>query len=344
MESSQPASGPTLDRWRSLYEAAQHFKEGVPWRWMDNADLFAVENPADGQTGYCTVMGAGGEEFGLGIFLGDEGFRAYLQLWTDPETDAFEVFASARSLSATFVDRSDLEKRDRDVIGALGLKFRGRQAWPLFRSQWPGYWPWFLTDEEIAYLTLALRHAVAVAEEVRCGNVDLQAGLDANRVLTVCFPDGKPEAVWRELPGEHHPEPEPRAPADEVRMARLAARERSPQEAWEVDLFRFPVAVGEKGERPAYARVLLAVEGRHGLIVGVRLLGSSATADEYQEEFVRMLEGAPAVPGEIRVNRRETANIVTPVARALGVPVSLARTPLLDEAKESMFDHLGPGR
>ena len=40
---------PGKSDWATLYQAAITFKEATPWDWMDNEELFAVENPDDGE-------------------------------------------------------------------------------------------------------------------------------------------------------------------------------------------------------------------------------------------------------------------------------------------------------
>jgi len=59
-------------------------------------------------------------------------------------------------LTMLFVDRDKLWKEDREVIHSLGLRFRGRNAWPLFRSQRAGYAPWLLEKDEVLFLTTAI--------------------------------------------------------------------------------------------------------------------------------------------------------------------------------------------
>lgn len=58
---NEPAKG----NWSALYQAAIAFQQAAPWECMDNEDLFAVENPDDGEVGYCSILGSGGEEFDL---------------------------------------------------------------------------------------------------------------------------------------------------------------------------------------------------------------------------------------------------------------------------------------
>ena len=45
------------------------------------------------------------------------------------------------AIMLSFEDRDALQEEDLAVIRGLGLSFRGRQAWPLFRSYRPGYLP-----------------------------------------------------------------------------------------------------------------------------------------------------------------------------------------------------------
>ena len=76
---------PNQSDWSELYQAALAFQKARPWEWMDSSDLLAVENPDNGETGYYSILGSGGKEFGLGIFLGDQGFNSYIELITGEE-------------------------------------------------------------------------------------------------------------------------------------------------------------------------------------------------------------------------------------------------------------------
>jgi hypothetical protein len=168
---------PSKSDWATLYQAAITFKETAPWAWMDNEELFAVENPDDGEVGYCSILGSGGEEFGLGMFVGEDGYDRYTKLIAgETEPEDLEESMMVRGISMLLVDRDDLEKEDREVIRSLGLRFRGRNAWPFFRSQRPGYVPWFLEKGEVLFLTSAIQQALVVADEVRSGELDLSEG------------------------------------------------------------------------------------------------------------------------------------------------------------------------
>ena len=87
----------------------------------------------------------------MSLYLGSEGIHGYLSLqelgpFADPE-DLIQI----PQLQASFEDREQLDKRDREVIKELGLKFRGRNAWPMFRSYRPSLFPWFLESGEVLF-------------------------------------------------------------------------------------------------------------------------------------------------------------------------------------------------
>lgn len=92
-------SSPSLEDWRELYMSALEFKELAPWDWMSDTDLFGVQNPEDGDTGYCCVLGGCGEFLGLAVYLGTEGLIAYLGIQSgkiNAEKDPFKVLLSKK--------------------------------------------------------------------------------------------------------------------------------------------------------------------------------------------------------------------------------------------------------
>src|SRR5690242_13104337 len=121
------------------------------------------------------------------------GFERYRQLMTEEVApESLEASALSRCLTISFVDREFLERPDLAVIRSLGLRFRGRGAWPWFRSQQPGYLPWYLDQEEAVFRQHALGQAMQVAQLVKTGAVGLPSGADGGLVLTRRYRDG----IW----------------------------------------------------------------------------------------------------------------------------------------------------
>ena len=69
-------------------------------------DVLAIEHPSGEYKGYCAVLGSGEMEYGLGVYMGDEGLGGYLAVMTgELEPESQEAFHLMESLSALLADR-----------------------------------------------------------------------------------------------------------------------------------------------------------------------------------------------------------------------------------------------
>ena len=331
---------PTQRDWLKLYEAAMAFKELAQWRWMSDSDVFAVQNPSKDEVGYCSLMGAAGEEFGLLVFLGAEGFESYKQIALgDVDCTSLDVWAMISALSMALLGRDELDRQDHDVIRSLGLRFRGKNAWPCFRSHRPGYLPWGLESEEAHLLTAALEQAIDVAARVRDGALGLQRGASAGLVLTRYCCDGHWMEEWRK-PLALRPGPAAPALPDRAYLQRLREMAGSLRGSWELDLFFMPTPVASGSERPFYPTCVMALERTSGFIVGGDITRPALTAEEKQGAVLQLLQKAGELPREIRVASDELRRIVGPLATGLGISVRVARLPMLEKARTGLMKHM----
>jgi tetratricopeptide (TPR) repeat protein len=331
---------PSREDWAALYQAAIAFRDLAPWRWASDLDVFAVENPSDGQMGCCTVMGGGGMEFGLALMVGDEGLAVYRRLEAgELEPESFETVAMLRSLSVTFADRDYLGKPDLATIRSLKLRFRGRNAWPLFRSQRPGWLPWFLNQEEARFLTVALEQAHDVLPRVRDDELDLVNQADEELVLTRYFRDGRWQEEWRNL-AAREPELAVPQPSDPARLQELSQKAKRPSGNWELGWFPVPAPIPAPSGRPYFPHFVMTVDRKSGAVLGFDMLGPSPEAAARQEAVIRVLERAPRLPRQLRVATNENRRILEPVAEPLGISVRVGPLPALEEAKDSLMDTL----
>jgi hypothetical protein len=311
---------------------------------MDNEELFAVENPDDGEVGYCSILGSGGEEFGLGMFVGEDGYHRYVSLIEgEAEPEDFEENVMVYLISMLLVDREVLQKQDHEVIRSLGLRFRGRNAWPFFRSQQPGYAPWFLEKSETVFLTAAIQQTLVVADEVRNGKLSLWQGESENPVLTRYFRSGKWGEEWRMVPilNEHQ---ETHAqnidPVKEAELYLLHSRAGVLSGCWELDAFLLPILIGPKPDRPHYPLCFLAVETKLGLVLGVDLTEPWLTLSERQDKVIQLMQKAKQLPLEIRVKSDKVRRMVEPITSILGIKLQVASSlPMLEEAKSSLYKY-----
>ena len=332
---------PSTIEWRELHEAFKDYCQAKPWQWLDNDDLVVIEHPSGKYKGYCAAMGAAGMEYGLAAYIGDEGLAGYLSLMTgevDPESpDSME---SMRSLSILLSDREHLDNRDRSIIRGLGLRYRGRGRWPLFRSLVPGYVPWHLDSDEAVFLTVALRNIQDVALRVSKGELDLYSEDEPGLRLSLAFRDGE----WRDGREILRPPRPPAAPGypDSERLERLARSDANRAGTWEFSKFYLHAAFQDnKDDRPYFPLVVLVVDGESSFVLGTQMLGEGPSVIQLQDVLIETLEEAPSLPSEIVADSTSTARLVESIAAALDIDLSVGPTPMLDEAKASLIGYMG---
>ena len=319
---------PTLDEWKELYIAAEEFRNLQPWTWMSDADLFGVQDPRSREVGYCCVLGALGEVFALCVYRGAEGLAGYrnMQAWRIGR-EIEDLPFTQKCLMASFEDRERLQKEDRDIIKKLGLKFRGRDSWPLFRSHLPGYFPWYVTRDEALFLTATLRQAATVARRFN-ENDDLLNPPEEDLVFTrIPAAEGEIES-WRD--DWVRPEPFERdapefSPVETPRLDRILRNCTPSRTTLEVDFFFFPAPVREGG-RPFFPMMFLVMDHEKGVGLDTWLVPPWEFLAVCRERFLDFLERAQALPRRILVCRKDATAMLEPIAAALHVKVRLVKT------------------
>lgn len=334
---------PTLEEWRRLYEAAARIKEIAPWEWLMEDDLFGVQNPETSEFGFVSVMGTLGEHFAISVYLGSEGLYGF---WDLEEAGPFgnaEQVLEIPQLQASFEDRNELREQDRDLIKQLGLKFRGRQAWPMFRSFRPGFVPWFLEAAEVRFLTYVLEQTIDVAQRSQTDPALLEPPDDETYLMRVPQPAGT-GLVWSD---QLMAVPPPQETSISIRMdmQALAALKSAPRgrQTLEADFFMLPMATQEeRGARPYYPYMLLVVEQQSGMILGTEMLKPESTLTDMWGliplHLVRQLHRIGLVPKEIKVRSPLLLQLVQPLAGELGFKLKQSnKLSKLDSAKEFLF-------
>ena len=334
---------PTLDERRELYSAAVAFRDLRPWERMSDTDLFGVVSPEDGQVGYCSITGEDGEPPGLLVHRGVRGFTGFLTSLHGGPEDLMARILGWDHLAATFEDRGALERRDLDVIRAIGLRFRGPMSWPLFRSHRPGYLPWVVTGKEARLLAVALRQSVDVSSRAEH---DPSFLWDGERRFLHRVPGGTPPAWRDELRPDPGPVPPPAGELPDPARARadVAAAERLAGERWEVDVFPAR-AIGETREgRPYVVHAILWIDqGQRGWMRSETVEPADVPrAVPVMTHSTIRLVGAPDA---VLVPREEVRALLGPLLEGTGVGLEVVpRLPGVERAKALLNERLGrPG-
>jgi hypothetical protein len=314
-------SNPSKQEWRVLYEASASFKALAPWKWMREHHLFCIDDPEGREIGYCGVTGADGEHMSLIVNLGAEGLSGYLTtIELGDVVDPIELLFIQRNLMVSFEDRDMLRLEDRDVIKGLGLSFRGKGAWPVFRSFLPGFVPWYLTSWEARFLRVCLEQAIEIARRVR--DDPKLIDFEEDRTLLSRVPvEGKTSVEWRD---ERRPVPDlkrspsPRPQLDMKKAKRTLEGAKRLDSVWEVDMFHIPEPTHEKrGERPYFPRLALWVDHGTGLVVGYSMFGPVETPD-LSMATLRVIERT-GIPTSFLGQSPKVASLLEPLAELGGI-------------------------
>ena len=332
------------ESWRALYEAAVNFRDIAPWRWMYDDDLFGVQDPVSGEIGYCCIMGNLKQVFALNVYLGTEGLFGHklLQCYAQEEKQP-NLLIFQKSLMASFEDRGDLEKEDLAVMKALGLKFRGRNSWPMFRNYRPGYIPWFLEARDVAFLTLALEQAGEVV--LRCrDNKNLITTNEEDIFFVRRAHQENGGLIWHDsyqqaasfeiaIPDD--------GPFNEVGMQRILKSVGKRSKIWEFDLFHYPQPIREKQERPYFPYAFIVLDHETGRPLDVEILAITGYVKRSRDKIIALIERLKYIPAEIQVCNGRAHDILAPLGEKMGFTIaSVQRMPQMEELREGLIASL----
>jgi hypothetical protein len=294
---------------------------------MEEDELFVVAEPTGAERAYCCVLGSMDQVLALAAYRGPAGYASYRQLLTGETFDMTDDVAFGQCcLMASFEGRQDLADEDRAVIRRLGLRFRGRRAWPLFRSYRPGFAPWFLDGREARLLAVCLEQALEVCTRragsgaVRQRRGKLPARLPViNAAGGLRFTDG-----WVDPPPAQAAVPLSPPMLDELRIQRLRKRCQKTPGAWEVDWFHLPNAILE-AERPFYPLAVSVVDGQSGMVLGIELVGPGPDPAVLVKLLLAAVEQNGRVPVRIMARRAEIVGLLGEVARRLDTRLEQAK-------------------
>jgi hypothetical protein len=338
-----PSNSPTLDQWRDLYAAAAVLFADAPWEWIYEDEIFGVRDPDTGQVGYVSIMGHNGEHLALAVYQGEAALRDFRIMATGQASeDRPEFLLEIPQLQASFENREELLPEDREVIKALGLKFRGRLAWPHFRSYVPGCLPWLLTAAEARWLTAALEQAVEVTRRYKQDR-SLLPPLEKGHYLvrTLTTQGWTDQWLTPTLPDGRAP-----LPVDRSQIAAAVAKLRRGPMTLQVDVFAMlGTSVQEnRGDRPQLPYSLLLVDADSSFVLGVDVLSADPNLDAMWEgvpaKLTACLQKAGVLPKKVVVRGEEMRRLLAPWAAAIGCEIKASRSlKALDQVRSELLQY-----
>ncbi|MEP6719638.1 MAG: hypothetical protein ABJB21_10865 [bacterium] len=369
---------PSHNEAKTLCNLAAEIKALAPWQWMEETDVFGVENPDTGEIGFISIMGNVGEYEAVAVYPGAEGIYGFIDFQADPSATPDRLIEIPQ-LQLSFSESKFLEKRDRELLKGSGIKFTGRK--PLFRSYRPGYLPWFITLSEARLLIHALAQTLEVTKRFADQPVALPADGDGETVTFLVRVPRKenassPEGISREdisnAPDTSQRENRGQSPLaglvweDQIKLISrpalppidttidwllLSDLKSIPQSAMqlEVDVFIGPGSIGEPHERPLALYILIIADRYSGFILGFKALTAEDSLNSMYanvpETIADLLWQNKALPKQIIVRSELLFNLLEPLEKELKIQIRRANElPAIDEAAGSLAQYLQTGK
>jgi hypothetical protein len=333
--------------WHQLYSQADAIRKLAPWRWMEEADVFGVEDPATGRVHFVSVMGSQGMHFAVSAYPGIAALDRVMSIDEEEIYEYPERLLEIPQLQLSFEGRQQLADHAYKKIRTLGRRYRGKSAWPQFQSFRPGYAPWRLQADEMRVISTVLEQLLEVAPRLRSNPGLLE--FDDTETFLVRVSAGKSAKNWRDA-HRQFPEAPPEKPVvrlSELSEVRLRKLNRRPV-FLEVDFFMTPAIIGNKGSRMLNGYALMAVEGSTGMVIGFEMLTAEPSLqsmwERIPEALAKQVTHAGFLAETIVVRSTLLADLLAPLAKALNCELILSDTlPNLDPAKEELTAHLSQG-
>lgn len=184
----------TLEQWKELYEVATRLKEMKPWEKFWDLDIIGIREGAEEDTIFYSILGRGGDCFGIVVYEGYAGLNDFMMLTMQEQMNlpVDYVMFSQNNLTCYWGNREELTEKQRKNIKEMGYKYRGKNQWLYFLSFEPGYYPYNLNQDEVSRMTnyfLNLELALQHYEKVQV-DVDFENG------QMYCFEFGEDKKTW----------------------------------------------------------------------------------------------------------------------------------------------------
>ncbi|HJV45074.1 MAG TPA: plasmid pRiA4b ORF-3 family protein [Bacillota bacterium] len=332
----------SLVEWDALFECAVRFKELKGWEWMDDSHIFAVQDGESDLTGYCCVMGGGGEIFGLAVYYGPKGIETLLKTLEGKLEE--QEYYDQQSLMVSFENRGEVDKDDYELIKSLGRSFRGRNQWPVFRSFAPGLFPWYLTRQEVLFFTRVLEQAVLVCQRSR-ENLESYKMTEDYVVVARCSILQGDEWVWEDTRKriEFIPQEEKCLPlvANELDLLRRKKNLKVVPLIIEFDYMYFTEPIQDRvGQRPYFPYHALWIDHEQEYILDVAMVERGNHEEYFQEKMLEIIDRIEVLPKEIWVQRERAYQLLAPITQKLGIKLIIVPTlPVLRNVVEDMKVH-----
>ncbi len=327
-----------------LFEAARLVNLAQPWRRLPETDVFAVVSPEDGSTGFVSVTGMRGEHLSVMMYLGTRGLYTFWDSLTTPGYQKVRVLFEAPLLTVSFEDRAALDADDLHLIRALGLKFRGRNQWPVLRAVQPGYLGELPTPAQVRFLGAALEQLLDLIPRLDRDPTLLRQAGDIDYLTRIPrLYEGR--RVWKEAVLSYPPVLPDHAPPPLPFGLLRNWSSCPPGGPVEVDLILTPLKEQMDDSKIRILYVMFIVDAHNGLVLAQDVMGADPTLEDMWNacglRAAALMVNAGLRPVEIRAKHPALVKGLEGIPGAVGTRVvEVEELPMVAAVAEAVLADL----
>jgi hypothetical protein len=321
---------PTKEAWQALYKVAIELKLLKPWNFLNGMDIISIILPRRKEPVFCSIMGALGECYAIGVF---DGYTAVsdLKKMTDSDDIPMNITASYQNcLMCYFSDREELVSEDMQTLKDLGLKFRGRNDWIYFRAHNTGFAPWFIDSKQCELMTQTLQGLVMAILVLQDGmKVDFEKGETLVREYSEKRGEWINYAAKLQLATEHFSEV---TIGNELLLKKLSNFKKN-EVILELELCYLLTPIQErKSQRPYLPQMIMFADANAGTIQKYKMLSKKDKAIQILFDMLAEYIESYGKPSIIYVRDKRIRAIVDDFCSKVGIDLEeRRRLPVIDE-------------
>ena len=296
---------------KDFFAEATAFYEAKPWESCSDADLFGVLIPETSELHFVSVMGGGGQCYGIGTYRGLAGLEFFDAVASGAAVDDPDIVRKRQSgLLLEFVSKKFLDDFEKDLVKSTGFKAIDRNGWILVRELSPGWMPWFPKDSDLGTLRRILSVIPDFAKRQKADPEWTHSGRDEMAIYVWQEQDSKWKLNWwgMEKIEEVSAASEPSfvlTPMDEVLVTRLGRDCRRTNDTWEAHSFFSNEPVLE-GDRPFFPRLCVAMDQKKRICLGVELSRPTDVPGlALRNLFLKKMQETGVIPATIAVTNTD---------------------------------------
>lgn len=260
----------SLEEWKELYDIAIKIKDMRPWKELKAMDLITIFPYGKDEPCICSVMGKGGEYYGIGVYIGVNAIHDFFLMANNTDIPQYQLIRYQNNIVCNFGDGDELTKKELNMIRELGFKFRGNGNWIYFRAFETGYAPYMPNRSEVLELTDILKQLHKAIEALQNG---LEIDFESGNTLMRSFDEESNSWINYEMP-LFIPEIEYLVPEieDELLIKRLKKKPLS-SSILELDIAYLNQVVEDKNyDKPIILRLCILADSKSGMLLSETVL------------------------------------------------------------------------